>query len=365
MDRAAPGGGLTAKRKRKADTMPIDLTGGLPADWELMYTTPPEDREMRESHNAWIWDDGGTFGIPRISVEMISAQWQNHEVQVNLAFADGRVYNVYGPRPAHSPIAANGSPRILGAGPLDFEVVEPYRQLRLTLDGTAAAITVQDQMDGWLPGVGPAEQVPVRAEIDLRPAVPPWENGSTSEEAKRVLSTQEEGYLIGYPWRFEQLCRATGTIWVGDRHYDLNGGANRIRRKSVRRMATLRGHVWQTGLLPSGRGFGYIAYPPYPDGRATYNEGYVFDGDGEIIPARVIEAPWLRSLTPRGEDVSFVLETAKGTIEIGAESVVSTYHVMPPEAGSLQLQQALARYTWDGESGMGMMERSTAPEKLT
>jgi hypothetical protein len=39
--------------------------------------------------------------------------------------------------------------------------------------------------------------------------------------------------------------------------------------------------------------------------------------------------------------------------------------VMPKElAGGLQLQQAICRYTWDGEESAGMLERSIAPEAL-
>jgi hypothetical protein len=266
----------------------------------------------------------------------------------------------------HDPIAADGRPAVLGAGPLSFETIEPYRHLRMKLDGLAAQTTVQAQIQGRVPGAGAGEQVPVRAEIDIRPAAPPWENGSTSDEARRILSTQEEGWLMGYPWRFEQLCRASGTITIGDEQHRLGGGANRIRRQSIRRLARLRGHVWQAGLLPGGRGFGCIVYPPRDDGKTTYNEGYVFNGDGALIPARVAAAPFLRTLTPRGEDVSLALETARGAIEIGGETLTSTFHVMPPEVGGgLQLQQALARYTWGGESGVGMIERSITPGQLT
>ena len=75
---------------------------------------------------------------------------------------------------------------------------------------------------------------------------------------------------------------------IGDETYDIDGGANRIRRQSIRRTAKLRGHAWQAALFPSGRAFGYIAYPPRDDGKDTYNEGYVFDGDGALIPARVV-----------------------------------------------------------------------------
>ena len=78
----------------------------------------------------------------------------------------------------------------------------------------------------------------------------------------------------------------------------------------------------------SGRGFGYIVYPPREDDLPTYNEGYIFDGDGELIPAWVVEAPWLRRLRPSDEDVSVVLETADGTTEIQGMSVVSNFMVM-------------------------------------
>jgi hypothetical protein len=40
--------------------------------------------------------------------------------------------------------------------------------------------------------------------------------------------------------------------------------------------------------------------------------------------------------------------------------------VMPPEVsgGGMQLQQAVTRYAWAGETGMGMTERSCTTEAL-
>ena len=87
------------------------------------------------------------------------------------------------------------------------------------------------------------------------------------------------------------------------------GSGLRIRRQGVRHLTEFRGHCWQSALFPSGRAFGYIAYPPREDGRPTFNEGYVFDGDGDLVPARVLEAPWLTRLQALGQDVSLVLET--------------------------------------------------------
>jgi prepilin-type processing-associated H-X9-DG protein len=340
-----------------------DLSGGLSDDLEYVFESQPADPEMRESVNAWIWDAGSEFGIPRIGVEAVADQWQTHDVQVNMAFADGRVLNMFGPGPVHDPLGADGRPRILGAGPLSFELVEPFGHLSLRVQGDAAVNSVEAQIEGQL--VGKGSTVPVDLNIDLRPAAPPWTNGALRPEAKHVLDTQDEGYLMGHPWRFEQLCTATGTVTVGSTTYELNGGANRVRRQSIRREAKLRGHAWQAALFPSGRGFSYITYPERTDGKPTYNEGYLFMGDGDLIPAWAIDAPWLRDLVPHGESVPCVLETSHGTVTIHGETMMSTFAVMPPEVGGgLQLNQAIVRYTWDGESTHGMMERSTAPSNL-
>jgi hypothetical protein len=342
----------------------MDLTGGLSDDLEYVLAERPAEPELRESVNAWIWDYRGDIGLPRIGVEAVADRWDTHDVQVNVALSDGRVFNVLGPGPAHETRGADDRPRILGAGPLSFELIEPYRHWRITVRGDAASTTVEDQIHGAFPGQG--DRVPVEIVIDLRSAVPPWMNGGLRPEAKRVLDTQEEGDLMGHPWRFEQLCAATGSARVGDETYVIDGGANRIRRQSIRRLAKFRGHAWQAALFPSGRGFGYITYPPRTDGKQTYNEGYVFEGDGALIPARVLEAPWLTTLTPAGEDVSCVLETSDGVVTtVTGRSAASTFMVMPPEVGDgMQLQQAIVRYEWDGEPSVGMLERSATRQDL-
>ena len=46
--------------------MAIDLTGGLSDDREYVFAAQPDDPEMRESVNAWIWDKGSEFGLPRL-----------------------------------------------------------------------------------------------------------------------------------------------------------------------------------------------------------------------------------------------------------------------------------------------------------
>jgi len=345
--------------------MAVDLSGGLGADREYVFATQPENPEMRESVNAWVWDGGSDVGMPRIGVEAVADRWDTHEIQLNVSYADGRVVNLFGPGKAHDPSGADGEPRTLGAGPLSFELIEPFRHWKLRFDGLAVESTVENQIAGRSPEGDPT--VPVEIDIDITAAVPPWENGALLPEARRVLEEQDEGALMGGP-RFEQLSRASGTLRVGDRAHRIDGGALRVRRQGVRRLGTFRGHVWQSALLPSGRGFGFIVYPPRDDGLATYNEGYLFDGDGALIPAWVVDAPWLRTLQPGGEDVSVVMASEKGVTHINGESVASCFKVMggvgPGTEGFPVLQQAIVRYSLGGETANGMMERSMPANKI-
>jgi hypothetical protein len=198
-------------------------------------------------------------------------------------------------------------------------------------------------------------------------------------EADSQLKTSIVGDLMGGP-RYEQLFRASGTVAVAGEQRAFSGTGLRIRRQGVRKLEGFWGHCWQSALFPGGRAFGYIAYPPRPDGEPAYNEGYLFDGPdsgGDLIPARVVQAPWLTRLQPRGEDVSVVLETDRGTVRIEGETVVSTHDITDPSevpAEMLEkmanwtfpaLQQAGVRYRWDGEETIGMLERSSPMDKIT
>jgi hypothetical protein len=192
----------------------MDLTGGFDPTREFVLPGQPDDPELRESVNVWVWDDGDAFGLPRLGIEAVGENWDTHDIQFNLALAGGRVVTMFQPGEVHEPLGADGRPRILGAGGLRFELVEPFAHWRAELEGTGTEITVDDQLAGWFPG-GEGTPVPVELEVDIRSAVPPYEPGTLLEEAGRVLATQEEGALMGGP-RFEQLFRATGRLRVGE-----------------------------------------------------------------------------------------------------------------------------------------------------
>lgn len=351
--------------------MAIDLTGGIDPQRELPFAERPDDPEMRDSVSFWVFDDRGELGLPRVGIEAVGSSWDDHQIQVNVAFPDGRVFRLREDA-ASRPVAGPADrPTVLGAGPLAFECVREFATWRMTFDGQAMQTSSANLVEGRKTG----PLVDVRFDVEAVLAAPPWVQGALDAESSKQLKTSLVGDLMGGP-RYEQLFRASGSLEVAGEAHSFTGSGLRIRRQGVRKLEGFWGHCWQSALFPSGRGFGYIAYPPRPDGEPTFNEGYLFSGDGALIPARVVEAPWLRTLRPLGEDVSLVLETADGTVRIAGETVLSTHDITDPSeipADMLALmanwsfpalQQAGVRYTWDGEVSYGMLERSTPRDQL-
>ncbi|MWA03291.1 hypothetical protein F8568_023510 [Actinomadura sp. LD22] len=353
--------------------MPVDLTGGIDPAREYVFAERPADPEMRDSVSFWVSDDRGEVGLPRIGVEAVGANWDSHDIQVNVAFPDGRAYRLRDTCPALPAAGPEGRPTVLGAGGLAFRCVEPFGTWTMTYQGKAVRTSSADLVAGRTDG----PLVDVAFEVEATMAVPPWVQGSLRTDASDVLRNSVEGDLMGGP-RYEQLFRASGSVTVdagGPQRF--TGSGLRIRRQGVRRLTEFRGHCWQTAVFPSGKAFGYMAYPPRDDGKPTFNEGFVFHGDGALIPARVLRAPWLTRLRALGEDVSLVLETAGGAVSIEGTTVVSTHDVhhsddtyamkalRQEQADFPAVHQAGVRYRWDGEETFGMLERSHPLSKIT
>lgn len=350
--------------------MSVDLTGGIDPSREYVFADKPDNPEMRDSVSFWVLDDQGQIALPRTGIEAVSANWDSHDIQVNVAFPDGRVFRLRETTPSIPPAGSDGRPTVLGAGGLAFRLVETFDTWTMTYDGKAVQTSSSDLIEGNTDG----PLVDVNFHVEAKMAVPPWVQGSLLTDANTQLETSVEGGLMGGP-RYEQLFRATGRVSVdGGAEHHFTGSGLRIRRQGVRKLEGFWGHCWQSAIFPSGRAFGYIAYPPRPDGQPTFNEGYIFGGSGELIPARVVQAPWLTRLQPSGEDVSLVLETADGTISIEAETVFGahdvhhhdkTYSAQALQADFPVVQQAGVRYRWDGEETYGMLERSNPLDKIS
>lgn len=334
-----------------------DWTGGLPLKDDYFLAEPPEYAWIREGTSFWIFDDQGEFGIPRIGIEAEPVSWENRRYQANFAFRDGRVLQDAGVGAMHPVTDESGQPAVLGAGPITFRCIEPFRRWLVSYDGEVADTHVTKQI---AKSAEEARRIPLRYQIELTMNVPAFlQDNSPEAFFKRPKGQQRDGLSVGLGWRIEQLFTAKGWVEVDGQRRTFTGSGMRVKRRSVRTDGLfLRGHCWQTAVFPDGRAFGYLAYPPHEDGHEPWNFGFIWQ-DGKMYPAKATTIPWLKRAVPEGDDVSLVLESELGTARISGATTLSTFRIAGSELWNLSLQQTGVRYNWDGQSAYGMLERSS------
>ena len=345
--------------------MTIDLTGGLRPEQDHVFGSAPADPELRQGVSLWISNDDPEqgLGFPRLGLEAVASEWDQPGYSFQAAWPDGRVLIMGGtgePRPAAGP---DGTSTVMGAGPFEMRCVEPFRRWTADYEGPALDTTVRDQANQ---AVDQSNVVDVALHVETEMAVPPWIQGTMGDDAKEKLSGDnvEAEFMGGF--RFEQLFRGSGSFRVGsepEQTFSCTG--LRIFRQGVRNVEGFWGHAWQSALFPSGKAFGYIAYPPRPDGSPSYAECYLFDGDGELIPATLVDAPWMTEFVPHGGPASCAFESELGTTKIDGETFLSVIHRGMEQMPGLALHQGGTKYTWDGEVAYGMTERSYPEAQIT
>jgi hypothetical protein len=274
--------------------------------------------------------------------------------------------------PTLSPLGADGEASILGAGGLRFRCIEPFRKWAVSFDGAAYDGTVEEQIRSEFAvyadgdrnrGLEGRKRLPVSFDVELTMVTPAWVQDYTAGKLEGLSEKEKvDAGLMGFGYRIEHLFRGEGVLRVDGQSREFRAVGSRIHRQSVRPMGEFRGHCWQSAVFADGRAFGYIAYPPRADG-STYNEGYVYQ-DGRMYPARATKIPFLRNIAPRGDDVSLELESELGVTRIEGSTTLATFHLGNPGVNSMNNQQSGVRYTWDGMTTYGMIERSS-PSELT
>lgn len=339
----------------------VDLTGGLKPESEYVLTEVHTTPFMQEGINWWLWDDEGRFGFPRFAVEKFADDWDKPAIQMSFVSADGLMRRQWERVPAHKVIGHDGKASHFGGGSLSFDCIEPFKHYRADYSGALMAGSWEEML---VENFSTQKLAPMRFAIEAWPVVPPFIQGTLSADAKERMSTGGEANAMGGD-RLEQLCRVKGVINYDGQQREFTGGALRIRRAGVRKLDQFFGHCWQSAVFPSGKAFGYIAYPGTDGAEYSYNEGFVYLGEGELIPARAIKSPWLRGYRYSGEDVGCVMQAEDGKeYHFSGTTIGGMPSIMAADTGFPPLFQAIARYGFEGEVAHGMIERSTMRDKM-
>lgn len=341
-------------------TVTVSLSAGLDPGFELFLAERPSDPQMRDSATIWVMNEAGDLAFPRVTFDAIGEDWDNPRVQLNFVDRAGRTLRLWSQEPGSIALDADGRATTRRAGPYGIECVEPFRRWIFSFDGKARQSTTTAQMAG--DPDGDLLDLSFRFEADM--AAPPWLMGGMTAEAARKVKAGDAGALMG-GIRYEQLCRVKGTVTLDGETRRIAGTGMRVRRQGVRNMGAALGHCQHSALFPSGRAFGAIVMAPGPEGPEAFNEAFLFNPAGRQIPARVVQAPWMTRLVENGDDASLVLESDEGTVHIQGEILSSLFdHHHFEMADSSVLHQGTARYIWDGEETIGLIERCTLKDRI-
>jgi prepilin-type processing-associated H-X9-DG protein len=171
------------------------MTGGLRLEDDHFLPGPAECEWVREGTSFWIFDDQGRFGIPRNGIEAEPVSRENRRYQSNFAFADGRVLSDSGTGAMHSPFDQDGQPTTLGAGPLSFRCIEPFRRWHVGFDGMVSDTHVRNQLAGQVQG---SPRIPLRYELELEMVVPAFiQDNSPQAFFQRGKGEQRDGLSVG------------------------------------------------------------------------------------------------------------------------------------------------------------------------
>jgi hypothetical protein len=337
------------------------LTGGLDPEKDRVLAAQPADPEMRESVSVWLFEESGTFGFPRMGIEAEAGSWHDRRLQAAFTFPDGRALNGAARGAPPSAIDADGRPTIIGAGPLTFRCIEPFRRWTMAYEGHALDGRVQEQIDG---GYGKRGSKPIKLHVDMTMVTPAWVQETRIDPNMSATEKANAG-AMGIGYRFEHHLRAVGTYEIDGKTYEFKGVGTRIHRQSIRRLEGFFGHCWLSAVFPDGSAFGSLAYPPREgsNGEYSYNDAVIYK-NGRLIPARIIQAPFLRRIVPAGDEMVLELESDLGRTVIEGTTALNTFRIGNPDIGGLNLQQGGALFRWGGQQAYGMCERSTH-ESLT
>ena len=337
-----------------------DLTGGLAPEKDFVLPAQPNDPEMRESVSVWLFEENGAFAFPRMGIEAEASSWGNRRLQAAFTFPDGRALNGAS-RAAPPTVDEDQRAQIIGAGPLFFRCIEPFRRWTMTYQGSALDGTVQEQIDR---SYGKRGAKPIKLQVEMTMVTPAWVQ-ETAIDPKMSEIEKANAAAMGLGYRFEHHLRAVGTYEIDGKTYQFKGVGTRIHRQSVRRLEGFFGHCWLSAVFPDGSAFGSLAYPPREgsDGEYSYNDAAIYK-DGRLYPARIVKAPFLRRITPSGDEMLLELDSALGRTVIEATTALNTFRIGNPDIGGLNLQQGGALFHWGNQKAYGMCERSTH-ESLT
>jgi hypothetical protein len=316
----------------------------------------PEDEYMHELESAENFNESMYFNVydPKVDV----GAWFRLGNRANEGYAEmtsciylpsekkgsetkGMVAFMYG-RPH---IDSNDA---FDAGGMRFQVVEPFKELRVTYEGKVAVLEDPLAMADPRTAFGEAPHVDCEVDLTYRGLSPMMGGELELEPGDKVPETMQ--FAKGH---YEQHVGAKGSIVVGADRFDIDGYGLRDHSWGPRSWQAPYWYRWLTCNAGPNDGF-MVSIVAGRDGKIR-RTGVLFENDAytPILDAQ-LSTEWSESYNQ--ERLRCVARTPRGEIEITGE-VKSFIPLRNRREGKVtRIGEGLTTYTWEGKTGYGLSE---------
>lgn len=203
------------------------------------------------------------------------------EVSVCLYLPDGRVGFMFA-RPA---IADN---KVMDAGGLKVEVIEPFKRLRVTYDGDVLLLERPHDMADPKRAFKNNPKVPCRILLEYEGVSPMFGGETVREDGSPLDIDPEKSFAKAH---YEQHCAAKGYITLGDERHEIDGFGLRDKSWGPRHWQAIDWYRWCP--MNFGRDFGMMLSVIGDGADGVRQGGMVFrDGAYDLISECAIESDW-------------------------------------------------------------------------
>jgi hypothetical protein len=247
----------------------------------------------------------------------------------------------------------------LNAGGMRVEVIEPFKRLRVTYDGTILLLTNPLEMAHPSRAFKNNPLVVCKVDLDYRGIAPMYGGRPVLEDGSEIPIDPEKSFAKAH---YEQHVAATGSFDIGGQHWEIDGFGLRDKSWGPRYWQNISWYRWLP--MSFGADFGIMISIIGLDGSAGAAEarrsGMVLrNGEYVMIKDTRIETEWdenwyqtkLRAWA-KTDEREYVVE---GTVI----SLIPLRHRRKGDDGTdlvTRITEGMTEYTCDGRIGYGMSE---------
>jgi hypothetical protein len=270
------------------------------------------------------------------------------EMSICLYLPDGRIGFMF----ARPNIDNNNE---LNAGGMRFQVVEPFKRLRVTYDGTVCLLSNPLEMAHPSKAFKNNPLVACKVDLDYRGVAPMYGGRAVKADGSDVVVDPEKSFAKAH---YEQHCAASGSFELGAERWEVNGFGLRDKSWGPRYWQAISWYRW----LPMnfGADFGMmISLIGSEDGTIRRSGMVLRDGEYVMIRDARLESEWDENWYQTKLRAWAKTDEREYVVEGKVISMIPLRNRRKQDDGTelvTRITEGMTEYTCDGKTGYGLSE---------